>query len=287
MTSLTKRYAFHRTRPESLWLLAGAFVASTALLPGCSKEEPPPAVVVQEEAPPPPPPPPSPTDLFKLHNIDPRIEIAADEVPMGDSDPESGTRKLVAVLKFFDAMVRGSDQRLKPMLASADQKVLAELVQSGLFAPAAQRVTRVVLGCGSFQVGLESVDAVFALVQSGSNFEAQLWTYKLDDAGEAVFDAQPTPPEILSKLTGTKSAPRIRQWAAVLAGLVAEAGKPEEVIDFGRLDYGVHSEGTSEGGDSSPAMTPSSAPKRDGPGGKREQRPHLTPPRAPKMDGGH
>lgn len=253
---------------------------------GCGDEEKPQQVVQEEVAPPPPPPQPTSQDLFAQLNIDPRIKIAEDEVPVADSDPESATRKLKAVLTFFDAMVRGSDERLNPMLASADQKVLAELVQAGLFAPAAQRVTQVVLGCGQFQHELKLVDAVFALIQSGPQFEVQLWMYTVDENGQATFDAVPTPPDILSKLTGTKAAPRIRQWATVLQDLIEESRKPDEAIDFGQVDYGVDDEGNSTSGGGGAPSTPSSAPspgKRDGPGRRVPTGKPITPPKPPGM----
>jgi len=263
--------------------MVGIGLAFGALLltAGCGEEPAPPPVVVEAPPPPPPPPPPSPTDLFAQYNIDPRITIAADEVPMDDQNPELATQKLIAVLKFFDAMVRGSDERMRPMLASADQKVLAELVQGGLFENAAKGVTRVILGCGTFQMGFDTSDAVFALVQSGFTFEAQLWTYTLDETGTAVFDAAPTPPDILNKLTGTKAAPRIRQWAQALKDRIDEAKKPDEFIEMPPVDYSTP--GEEEGGESQPAGAPSSTPGPSGPG-KKPIRPGGVPaPRPPGL----
>lgn len=275
-------------RPRFLFVLGAGLAAGALLLsPGCGKKEEPPPVVVVAPPPPPPPPQPTPTDLFAEHNIDPRISIAADEIPVDDQNPELATKKLVAVLKFFDAMVRGSDDRMKPMLASADQKVLAELVQSGAFQPAAKAVTRVVLGCGGFQLGFETQDAVFALVQSGATFDAQLWTYKMDENGNVVFDAAPTPPDILNKLTGTKAAPRIRQWAQAMKEKLEEAKKPDETIEIPQVDYGSGAEGEGGEGDGGGGGQPSAPSPRPGGGGsepgKKTPKPGGVP--APKPPG--
>lgn len=286
MTSPTQRRASSRPRPD-LALLTGAGLAIGSLLfaSGCSKKEEPKVEVVQQEEAPPPPPQPTAVDLFAQHNIDPRISIAQDEVPIDEQNPEVGTQKLVAVLKFFDAMVRGSDQRLKPMLAASDQAVLAQLVQAGTFQNAAKGVSRVVLGCGIFQLGFESSDAVFALMQTGSRFEAQLWTFKLDDQGNATFDAVATPPDILMKLTGTKAAPRIRQWADVLKEKLEEAKKPDEEIKWPSVNYGTGDEdpNSSEGGGGGGGGSP--PPDRDGQPGKRQQRPSIPAPRPPSPGG--
>ncbi|MBX3355739.1 MAG: hypothetical protein KF724_08575 [Phycisphaeraceae bacterium] len=284
MTSTAKRSGQREPRPD-LALLVGAGLAIGGILftSGCKKKEEPPPVVVQDEAPPPPPPQPTPTDLFAKYNIDPRITIAPDEIPVDEQDPERGTQKLVAVLQFFDAMVRGSDDRLRPMLASADQQVLAQLVQSGQFQSAAGAVTRVLLGCGTFQLGFETSDAVFALIQSGSRIEPQLWTFTLDENGKATFDAVPAPPDILMRLTGTKAAPRIRQWAQVLKEKMDEALKPDEEIKWPTINYSTGDEEGSEGGDAPAGGAP---PTRDPDApGKRPPRPGVPAPRPPSPGG--
>lgn len=264
-------------RRTSLLLLATAFALGAALSPsGCKKKEPPPPEVV--EAPPPPPPPPQPTvaELMKLHDIDPRIILAEDEKPGDDGNPERGTQKTLAVLKFFDAMVRGQDERLRPMLAAADQKVLAELVQQGLFAPAAQAVTRVAIGCGVLQTPLGANEAVFALVQTGTRFDAQLWTFEVDDMGNARFDAQPTPPEILRHLSGVKAAPRIRQWADLLKTKLEEAKKPDELVELPSVDWSE-----TIGEDGQPSSSPTGAPRPSAPSSPSDE-----PGRRPQVPGG-
>lgn len=287
MSEMANRITLHAPQGRQLdfaarLLIAGLAGGLLAFTTGCSDPPPPPPPVQEEVVQAEPEPQPTTTDLFALHNIDPRITIAQDEVPMDDMNPELATEKLVAVLKFFDAMVRGSDERMRPMLASADQTVLAELVQGGLFQSAAKGVTRVILGCGSFQLGFDTNDAVFALVQSGSSFEAQLWTYKLGENGTAVFDAAPTPPDILNRLTGTKAAPRIRQWADAMKARLEEAKKPDELIEIPTVNYGVEGEEGTEGG-SAPSGSPTGpTPANPDEPGKRPQGPGGIPaPRPP------
>jgi len=287
---MTRRNPLNARRTD-LFLIAGATLAVGALLltGGCKKEPPPPPPVT--EAPPPPPPPPQPTiaDLMRQYDIDPRITLVEDEKPMDDSDPERTTKKIVAVLQFFDAMVRGADSKLQPMLASADQKVLADLVQQGLFAPAAKAVTRVVLGCGPIQSATGVEEAVFALVQTGTRFDAQLWTFQLDEQGAASFNSVPTPPEVLMHLSGTKAAPRIRQWADLLKAKMVEAQKPDELVELPSVDWSETTEDSGEAGGGSPATTPGSRPQGPGsPTGEPGRRPvipgGLPAPRAPGLN---
>jgi len=255
-------------RPERALLLAAVGLGLLLLPAGCKKKEEPAPVVV--EAPPEPPPPPQPTvaELMTRYNIDPRISIAQDEIPVDEQNPEMATKKLVAVLQFFDAMVRGSDAKWKPMLASADQKVLAELVQQGLLAPAAKEIDVVLLGCGTLQMGFDSSEAVFALIQSGSRFDAQLWSFAPTPGSEDqfTFEAAPTPPDVLNHLSGTKAGPRIRQWGELIKTKLEEAKRPDEVIVMPTLDYSeTVEESTSPGGN---APRPGSTPSDGEPGRK-------------------
>ncbi len=276
---MTSRNRSNEPRPERALLIAGLALGVMLLPAACKKKEEPPPVVV--EAPPPPPPPPQPTveELMAKYNIDPRITIAADEIPVDEQSPENATKKLVAVLQFFDAMVRGSDAKLKPMLASADQAVLAELVQQGLFAPAAKAVSRVLIGCGNLQMGFESSEAVFALIQSGSGFEAQLWSFAPEGEG-FVFTAAPTPPDVLMHLSGTKAGPRIRQWGELIKAKLDEAKRPDEVIEMPSVDYTEPSTETDAGGG---APSQPSAPSGDEPGRKRNAPGGVPAPSAPPI----
>lgn len=282
LIELASRNRSSERRPDRLLLLpliAGLAMGVMLLPAACKKKEEPPPVVVDTAPPPPPPPQPTVAELMAKYNIDPRITIAEDEIPVDLSSPEAGTRKLVAVLQFFDAMVRGSDAKLKPMLASADQTVLAELVQQGLFAPAAKNITRVLLGCGVLQLGSESTEAVFALVQSGGSFDPQLWSFAAVGEGSDsfVFTAAPTPPDVISHLSGSKAAPRIRQWSDLIKAKLEEAKRPDEVIEMPPVDY-TDSEGAgTSGGAPSPGPAPSPGGSEPGrkvnPGGVPAPRP--------------
>ena len=92
--------------------LAGASVFALPMLGGCSDPTPPPQVV---QAPPPPPtPPPAPTatpvsELMSRLDIDRRVSMPEEFAPATDGER-------VAVLKFYDAFVRGRADALRPML---------------------------------------------------------------------------------------------------------------------------------------------------------------------------
>ncbi|HMN96211.1 MAG TPA: hypothetical protein PKC43_07850 [Phycisphaerales bacterium] len=190
--------------------------ALPALMVGCGKEE---APAIVEYEPPPPPPPPAPTvtsiaDLMERYGIDPRVRLPENLAP-----PDDASR--IAVLKFFDGFVRGDAVALGDMLSSPDQLELERLEKSGLWEPVIAQITRCDVRTGETRNGRVAL-AVFHV---GRNFQAQLWTY--ETAPEPEFSAEPTPPNIIDRLSGDDW---IASWYAVLEEEMRKANEPDEVV---------------------------------------------------------
>ena len=266
--------------------LALTALAASALLWGCGEEPPPPPPPVVQDAPPPPPPPPNPADLMKKYNIDTHIVIAADEVPVDEENPALAEKKLVAVLQFFDAMVRGSDEKVKPMMSSEDQAVLAGLVKRKMWADATKGITKATLGCGQGKVGLAMKDCCLAVIETGGTFQPQLWTFELRDDGQPTFSSVPCPPGMMEKLSGIKAGPRIKQWLDTTVAELALAAKPDEDVQLPQRDVSEKDkEGNPESGGDAPApSSPGQAPS--GPGKKPVGPGNVPPPRGPGLNPG-
>lgn len=115
---------------------------SSMVLTGCSKPPPPPVV------PPPPPPPPAPPADLKLDTVaqemkaDARVQFAS-SVTL--SEEQLGLAK--AIIQLSDALARGDDKAMKPLLTRKGQAVLDELIGSGGWVEATKKIeaVRVVL----------------------------------------------------------------------------------------------------------------------------------------------
>ena len=244
-------------------------------LTGCGSDEPEPAAVVARNYTPPPPPAPRLTPISELMTqlgIDERVRLPEDKAP----DNNEARR---AVLEFFDAIARGDDQALASMVSTTDRLELEALVDSGAWRETTANISRIDVQTGSNPA--DPVDTcALAIVYVGSSFQPQLWHYGIDMDG-ARFDAAPTPPGIMDRLSGTDW---IAAWFDVLAQELALADKPDEDYRVAQTIHasGIGGTGTSQG----PGIQPDgpSSPLSPGGGsglGRRPKPPKRKPPGPP------
>jgi hypothetical protein len=254
-----------RTTPA--WTIAAVAVvaASIAVLPGCGGEEAEP-VALAPPPPPPPPPPPAPTvtpvdQLMDQLGIDDRIVMAENKAPGNDADR-------TAVLEFFDAFARGDAQSVGTMLSMLDQAELQELERSGDWLKTTNGIAEILVETGQ----INGNSCALALFTVDSNYQAQLWYYRGDASGYT-FEAAPTPPNIVNRLSGDW----IQSWHKILEEEIALGMMPDVELDPTALDQEAEEEesrGGRRGG--RPQPTPSGP---GGPGGLRE--PPSTPVKPP------
>lgn len=239
--------------------LASAFVGVAAMgLAGCGGEEAPPPVA-QNTTPPPPPPPPKPavtpiSDLMAQLGIDERVIFPEDQAPQNDEDR-------IAILNFFDAMVRGDDKTIAEMIPLTDQEQLAALVDSGQW----EKTTGSAIEMVELRTGKDPLggDVVLALYTVGFDYQPQMWEYG-SDGEEYVFNAVPGPPDILDRITGTDL---IAEWFKFLDTELALADQPDVELkpETARLGGDGSSSGNSGGGTPDGPIAP--------PGGGDKRRP--------------
>ncbi len=268
-------------RPDAIRTLLAALVLTLAACGGGDSAE------QAETAPPPPPPAPkeevaseSVADVMKRLGIDRRVKMDESERP-GMGDVAADTRRLEAVLKFFDAMVKGDADRLRPMLSKADQETLELMLKDGQWAAATGGIDRVTLGCcaGSEQEGCVTL-AVFTI---GDRFDAQLWN--LPDVEKVAFVAVAQPPGILEQLKGSKTEPRVKQWNDSLRAMSERAKQPDEKVELAQQDRSIGGEGGD--GESAPGGSPSDTPDAPkGPGKRKPGGPSVPAPKGPGGPGG-
>ncbi len=255
---------------KTLLTLAAATCASLMLV-ACGEEEAP--AVVQAPPPPPkaaePPPPPkvpSIRELMAQLDIDPRVNLPEERAPETEAER-------VAVLKFFDAFVRGNADGLRGMLSAPDQFLLDEMVKTGDFSKATGATTRIDVRCGRE----EGHTCTLAVFHVGEGFEPQLWQYNATGSTPE-FDAVACPPGIMDKLSGDNW---IAAWYTVLKLELAKADEPDEMPEMPKQDF---TENPGEGGEASPAPSgDESAPNK--PGGMPGRRMPGAPIKAPKPPG--
>lgn len=254
---------------RSGWFVPGiaglACVVTAVTLAGCVAEDDQPQARVV--APPPPAAPPAPTvtpikHLMAQLHIDERVELPEGKAPDNDADRE-------AVLEIFDAFARGDAEVLGSMISLDDKIELEELVSSGTWRETVAGITRI-----EIQTGISPYDQKCALgiFHVGGEFQPQLWYYHYspDDDG-FIFDAAPTPPDIMDKLSG---ADWIAAWHQILVDELARADDPDEVIEVVQRNY----DDEEAGGGGSGGQPGRRAPQAP-PGGPKRRQPK--PPRAP------
>jgi hypothetical protein len=228
----------HKTNWVLIGAATGACVAMSVFTLGCESEPPPPPPVAQAP-PPPPPPPPKPAltsieDLMAQYHIDPRVHLPEEKAP--DNDPDR-----IAVLQFFDGFARGDEKAVGSMLAATDRLQLEDLVKSGQWKSACGSISLIEVQTGPSPDGRNCALAVITL---GSSFQPQLWYYASDE-DKYTYEAAPTPPGILDKLSG---ADWIAAWHRIIEEELALADKPDEDIVAPQRENSGEGESTSSGG---------------------------------------
>jgi len=247
-------------------MLAGGAVA---VLAACGEEPPPPAPVVQAPPPDPGPPPPPPvtpiSELMVQLGIDDRVNLPEHKAPGTDAER-------IAVLTFCDAFVRGNHDSVRPMLSLPDQLQLDLLVEEGGWSEAIDAVSRVDVQTGRSP---EGDDAMLAIFHTGLQFQPQLWLMEVRGE-EATFDALPTPPGIMNRLSGEDW---IAAWFDVNAAEIARAAAPDEEIVIPQQDFSESAEFGDAG--SGPSIAPAGSPGSPGVPGRRRPGNPIPPPTGP------
>jgi hypothetical protein len=266
--------------PDPAHMLRAAVLALPLSLAACGGDE-----EQQTEAPPPPPPVQvveleSVADVMKRLGIDRRVRMDESERP-NTGNPQADLRALEATLTFFDGMVRGSADKVQPMLGDEDRRTLALMRQDGQWEAATATIDRVSVGCAAGQ----EPDTVMALgiYMNGDRFEAQLWTARLGD--DAVrFEAVPQPPGIIDQLKGNTAEPRVQQWMKMLKEQVERSRQPDEKVEIPQQDRSL--EGDDAGSEDSPSTPGAPGGQPSAPRGPGKRKPGGTPVNPPSGPGG-
>jgi hypothetical protein len=191
---------------------------------GCAGSSPRPTSVVET---------PDPAASVSVADVLARLSID-DRVFMAEHHAPATLEQREAVLRFFDAFVRGRAAEVRSMLGEDDRGVLDRMVASGTFAALSESIEEVELVAGSRPDGRPAVLGMY--VRDGRD-EFQLWYYDLD-GGLARFEAAPTPPHMVRRLTGP-IADYVTKWHEILDEEAGRAGRPEDDGDrrrWGRPD---------------------------------------------------
>jgi len=247
-----------------LLLAAGAML--TAGLTGCGEEEKPVVQAAPPPAPPPPPPPPkaiSTTDLIAELNVDPRIKMSEAAAPRSTEDRR-------AVLTFFDAIVKNNVNSVESMLAPREQAELANLRETGRWDSAVEGVTEIAIETGPkpsiIGVGSPSARlAVLAIFEVNGHYEPTLW-YLSSGPNGAEFEAAPTPPDILNRVSGTDM---IAAWHRIIQEEMDRSQEMDVVVKAAQqiLDQRDATQGGQPGQEQPPGSPPPGLPAPGGPGG--------------------
>jgi hypothetical protein len=223
-------------RVERVAICAAAFgLIASSLMVGCSSEAEPEPEPVASRAPvvaPPPPPPSAPTvtpisELMVQFDIDSRVQLAEANAP--DTDEQR-----IAVLLFFDSFARGDVSRLSALLSAPDRRELEAMADSDEFSSVTENIFAIDVHSGMSPLGDDVVLGVFMV---GEDFQPTLWSYEVtgDPAnGGATFDAEPTPPNVISRLHGDNW---IQVWYSILGDELARANELDEDIEIPTQDF--------------------------------------------------
>jgi len=211
----------NRTVSVASAIALGGLLAVTLGLTGCSGEDEEP--VAQERAAPPPPPPPPKPAVRSVEELRAELNIH-DKVLMTEDVAPNTTAERRAILTFFDAFARGDDRALTPMLSDIEQRELERMVASGQWEKATASVDEIMIHQTGDSPNGKAVIAVY--FTEGAN-QAQLWYYT-GQGDEFTFEAAPTPPGIVNKLSG---GDWIAAWHRILAEEQEIAMRPDEEIE--------------------------------------------------------
>ncbi len=241
-----------------LLLSAGA----TLGLAGCDGEEEVAAPIVKKAAPPPAriiAPTVTPvSELMATHGIDERIEMPEQFAPSTDESR-------IAVLKFFDAMIKGDSTGLGVMLSNTDQTELNELAADGTFEEITSDIGTIQVRTGMTPIGDE---AAIAIIQTYEDYQPQLWRLVSDGYGGATFYSAPTPMNVMEKLSGDNW---IQRWYQLLEEELAIALKLDEEVKAPQRDLSKGNNAEISGGSGG-------SPKGPGRGRQPGRGPVVDPP---------
>ncbi len=244
---------------------------------GCGEEESA-EPVVRNTTPPPPPPPVKPkvtsiADLMVQLGIDERVSISEDQAP-------DNTEDRIALLTFFDGMVRGEQKTVSDMLPMTDREQLEALVASGQWEKATNDIYSVELYTGKDPNFNE--DVVLAIYTVGFDLQPQMWAFESDRDGY-VFEAVPGPSDILDKISGTGEQ-LIAAWFAYNDMEMNDiANRLDEKLEFEKQNIARGNDESKSSASKGPA-NPGGGPMSPGGGGKK-RRPIPKTPRKPPGPG--
>ena len=226
---------------------AGAFFGS-----GCGGEEEtkaPPVVQARPKAPPKPPAK-SVEKIVESLSIDPRIHLDEKEAPRSES-------QRIAILTFFDAMLRADAEALKSKLSFNDQLELDAIVNNGL-ASLMDDVSHVFLLTGESSEGKPCVMAIY---ETDLDYQVQLW-YIENSGKDSTFVAVETPPNLVEKLSGNW----IENYFVWKGKQAKIAQQPDEEASYALAGESTSSSGNQGGGTNPGGPSGPSGPS--GPGGR-------------------
>ncbi len=204
-----------------LGTMALASVAATLTLAGCGEDPPPPVVINNTPPPPPPPPPPPSVDQLRAEmNIDERVKV--------DRLTTNNPQEVRAMLRFFDAWVKGDANTVREMLRPEEQAALDDLLASGQWQRGVAGISEVHIVTGSnpqitgVSTGAGAL-AVLAIFTVDDEFEPTLWYMDYSVDGPE-FVSAPTPPDILQRISGDDM---IAAWHKIIEEEIARASQPD------------------------------------------------------------
>jgi hypothetical protein len=196
------------------------------------------------------------SELAIEHSIDPRIYINEEEAPKDE-------QSRVAILQFFDAMLKVDTSELKKMLELGDQLTLDTMAQNGLVEQM-DSVSFIDVKVGSSPDGRQCLMGVYEI---GLDYQVQVW-YFTKSGDNFTFVSAGSPPDLANTLRGNW----INHFFELKDEMMEIANQPDD--DSSYTIFGGSNEGdnsSSGSGRPSPGPSPSPGPRRPGgsPGGPK------------------
>jgi len=222
-------------------------------------------------------------DVMNRLNIDPRVKMDESERP-NTGDTAADLKRLESTLLFFNAMVKGDADKVRPMLCEADRTTLEFMLKDGQWKSATESIDRVTVGCCASQEPETFMS--LGVFMTGDHFDAQLWSVKSPGNGEQnSFIAVAAPSQMMEQLRGTKAEPRVQQWMKILKDQADKAKLLDEKVTVAQQDRSIEGEATTESEPSAPGA-PSKPSSPEGPGKRKPGGPTVPGPRGPGAPGG-
>ena len=209
---------------------------------GCGGEEEKSGTKVVQQRPKPPPKPQSKTvaKLLASLSIDPRVQLDEKEAPRSEA-------QRIAILNFFDAMLKADTDSLKSMMSFKDQLELDAMTNEGL-SSSMNEVSLVILKAGDSPEGKPCVMAVYEI---DLEYQVQLW-YIENTGQNFTFVAVETPPRLVDKLSGNWIT-NYFEWKSKQTEI---AQQPDEETSYALAGESTSSSGNQGGGGSPGGPSP-------------------------------